>query len=77
MFTTIPVAAIRAAFDYEHGGFKIAEHRDQVLNWLWRGPIPVYSRPEDSDGLFRIWVNSLDGYFWPEDASEERWLHAV
>lgn len=78
--TTIPNTAVRAfQFDYEHGGFLLTPEgraaRDATALWLLDdGQAVEY---EDSGDLYRIVVAGIEGYFWPEDATEERWRFCV
>lgn len=73
-----PSQAIRDAFDYEHGGFTNRGDRDVALSWLHRA-MGRSTRPyaEDSGDLYRIWCPNISGYFWPEDATEDRWVNAA
>ena len=66
---------LRADFDYQHGGFYSPEDAAETLAWLQLAGI--HANHESSGDLFRIWCPAVEAYFWPENASAERWNSAV
>lgn len=81
---TVPTAAIREAFDYMHGCFTDLNHHRVVNTWLRKtNPNLIVKTEISGPNEYRLHYREKGDdpkrvtYFWPEDASEDRWLNCV